>query len=392
MSGPAYHPRTIAPLDTMRLVGVLAVMTTHAGFYAGSYTNSGVFGHLAARMDVGVSVFFVLSGFLLSQEWLVPAAHDQPRPAVTLYLWKRLLRIYPVYVVAALIALLLVHSNHGLGPGDWLITLTMVGTYTTHSLPHGFTQTWSLGTEVAFYLALPVIARVMIGRRLRPARVLATFVVMTALGLWWLVDLAGRLPLDNRPANEWLPSYLFWFGSGITLAAIHTAPDLFPRLSRLARAAAATPGACWAAALGVMLVAASPLAGAYDLAASTSTAAATKNVLYGVVGVLLIVPAAFGEGGAYHRALAAPALRHLGHISYGMFLIHMAVIELVMHLTGYQLFRGHFVQIYGLTLVLTIPAAELLYRLVERPFMRLRPRERSGTSSPTAAPKATTAV
>lgn len=392
MTGPAYRPRTIPALDAMRLIGVLAVMATHAGFYAGIYTNRGVFGHLAARMDVGVAVFFVLSGFLLSREWLVPAAHGRPRPAWTLYLWKRLLRIYPAYLVAALIALTLVRANHGLPLGDWIITLTMVGIYTTHALPHGFTQTWSLGTEVAFYVLLPVIMRLAVGRRLHPRRIVVMFWVLTAFGLWWLADLAGRLPLDGRPANQWLPAYLLWFAAGITLAAVHTAPELFPRLSRVARAAAESPGACWVAVLGILLVAASPVAGQYDLLPSTTTAAVTKSVLYGAVGVLLIVPAAFGGAGGYRQVLAAPALRHLGHISYSMFLLHMAVIELVMRLTGYPLFGGHFLQIYVLTLALTIVAAELLYRLVERPFMRLRPRERSGTSEPTTTPRATTSV
>ena len=52
-------------LDTLRAVGALAVLTTHTAFQAGDYTRNGVWGTLLARLDVGVAIFFVLSGFLL---------------------------------------------------------------------------------------------------------------------------------------------------------------------------------------------------------------------------------------------------------------------------------------------------------------------------------------
>ena len=92
-------------LDTLRAVGALAVLTTHAGFWAGDYTRLGVRGTLLARLDVGVAIFFVLSGFLLSRPYLARAATGQGAPATGRYLWKRFLRIAPVYVLTVVVAL-----------------------------------------------------------------------------------------------------------------------------------------------------------------------------------------------------------------------------------------------------------------------------------------------
>ena len=94
----------------------------------------------------------------------------------------------------------------------------------------------------------------------------------------------------------------------------------------------------------------------------------------------------------YERVMSLPLLRHLGHISYGIFCIHLPVLHLVMWMTGYELFDGHLLQILGLTLLLSLAAAELLYRAVELPFMRLRdlgPGGRTVATSPTQSTAST---
>jgi peptidoglycan/LPS O-acetylase OafA/YrhL len=65
--------------------------------------------------------------------------------------------------------------------------------------------------------------------------------------------------------------------------------------------------------------------------------------------------------------------RHLGQISYSVFCVHLVVLHFVMWVTPYDLFVGtNGPQVLGLTLLITLPLAELLYRLVEMPAMRLR--------------------
>ncbi len=67
-------------LDTLRAVGALAVLTTHTSFQSGDYIGHGVWGTVLSRLDSGVAIFFVLSGFLLSRPYLARAAAGLPRP------------------------------------------------------------------------------------------------------------------------------------------------------------------------------------------------------------------------------------------------------------------------------------------------------------------------
>ena len=106
-------------LDTLRAVGALAVLTTHSTFQSGDYVGHGVWGTLLSRLDIGVAVFFVLSGFLLSRPYLARAAAGLPHPTTGRYYWKRLLRIYPVYAVTVVLALALIDDNDGIGVGAW---------------------------------------------------------------------------------------------------------------------------------------------------------------------------------------------------------------------------------------------------------------------------------
>ena len=382
---PALAPRFPA-LDTMRAVGAVAVLTTHSAFWAGDYTRHGVLGTLLARMDVGVSIFFVLSGFLLSRPHLARKQAGIGAPAVGDYLWKRFLRIFPVYALTVVIALSLIEENQGATVWYWVKTLLLMNVYVDTSLPAGLTQMWSLSVEVAFYLALPGLLLLGLGRTrgLRAGRLGLLLVALVALSVWWHLDLAGRF--ESGLPLQWLPAYLSWFAVGIALAlahVLHTAGgSRGPLLSGLV-SLARHPGSCWVIAGGVLLVSATPLAGPTMLAAATPEQSLTKSVTYAIVGGLLILPGVFPvENSPYLRVMSLKPLRHLGLISYGIFCIHLPLLHLVMAVTGYTLFDGHLLQIWTLTLASAIVVSEMIYRVLERPAMRLkRPRALGGTSS-----------
>ena len=76
---PTALPR-LPVLDSLRGVWVLALVTAHTAFWAGSYTRNGVWGTLLARLDVGVALFFVLSGVLLSYPYLARAQQQRGTP------------------------------------------------------------------------------------------------------------------------------------------------------------------------------------------------------------------------------------------------------------------------------------------------------------------------
>src|SRR4051812_9992430 len=144
-------------LDGLRAVGALAVLTTHVGFHSGASLD-GPFAGLLARLDVGVAIFFAISGFLLYRPHVV-AWFDGTLPPLTLpYLRNRALRILPPLWVAVLLAGVLVPRKDGVGWATYLQHASLTQIYFDGPAADGLTQLWSLATEVAFYLLLPALA------------------------------------------------------------------------------------------------------------------------------------------------------------------------------------------------------------------------------------------
>lgn len=368
-------------LDTLRAVGALCVLTTHTAFEAGAYVGNGTWGTMLARLDVGVAIFFVLSGFLLSRPFLARGLPGGRRPATGRYFWKRLLRIWPVYVVTVVVALSLIQRNSDLGLRDWVTTLLMLNTFVDPTLPYGLTHMWSLAVEVTFYLALPVLMLGAVGRELRPVRVVAVLVALSVFSVWWHLTGADLVAEGtDAPPLQWLPAYLIWFCLGIGLALATLLLDEArragrppARVARWIETAGRQPGVCWAAAFAFFLVAATPLAGPSVLAPLTPAQSLTKNLLYAAIGLLVVLSGVFAvEGGRYARVFGQVWLRRLGWISYSVFCLHMCVLQFVMWAFDYPLFGGNAWEIWALTLVISLVVSDLAYRLVERPALRLK--------------------
>ncbi len=378
---PPETATTFPHVDTLRAVGALAVLTTHVGFWSASYGTNGTVGALLARLDVGVALFFTLSGFLLSRAWLSRAADGRAAPRTGHYLWKRALRILPVYVVTVTLALALIDANRGLGWGDRLATYLMASTLVDATFPAGLTHMWSLAVELHFYLLLPLLMLLGVGRTLRPARVVALLVVLTALSTWWHLHGAAWALGDSLVATpQWLVGYLDWFavGIGLALASVLHEHGRGGRVVAGLRSLAAQPGVCWLLAGSLMLVATTPLAGPLVLDPPTDAEALTKNLLFAAIGGLVVLPAVMREVPAtpttYDRVLLHPAARHLGFTSYGLFCLHVPVLHLLTATTAWEPFQVDFWPLWIATLVVSLVAAELAYRLVERPALRLKGR------------------
>lgn len=397
---PAVQPlptQRFPVLDTLRAVGAIAVLTTHTSFQSGDYLGNGIWGTLLARMDVGVALFFVLSGFLLGRPWLARAADGIRGPSTRRYYDKRLLRIYPVYLLAAVVALVWVPENDGAGWRSWLSTLLLADPYTSERLPHGLTQMWSLTAEIAFYAVLPLLmwAALRRSRALRPIRVWTVVVAMVATNVVWILAVAD--PLQERVAGSpglWLPAFLSWFAVGIALALLQVQHERgsLPRRARFLVDLARMPGVCWTMVGGLLLVAATPVAGPVMFQVGTHGQILTKHLLYAAVGGLMVLTGVFAERtGTYARVMSWSPLRHLGHISYGVFCLHLLVLAALYGATDYTVFAGDGLEVWAITLVLSLAAAELVYRLVEVPVDRVSSRlrrEESTASTPSSTTQA----
>lgn len=388
-AGTASHPgkpgvQRFPALDGLRIVGALAVVTTHVGFTSGASLN-GPFAGLLARLDAGVPLFFVVSGFLLYRPHALATAGFGRGPATGRYFKHRALRILPALWLAVAGAALLLPHPPGATPGDWLRVATLTQIYTeAPSLP-GLSQMWSLATEAAFYVVLPGLAWVLARRPVTPqARIrqlLWIAVVAVLLSVAWL-SWAHATSWDVR--TLWLPAYIGWFGIGIALAAWNVERQcgnvregVLDHLSR-------SPGTTYAVAAALFVLLSTPIAGPYGLALPTMSATLVKNVGYGILGGLLVLPAVAPRpsGSRVMAVLGGGVGKGLGDISYGVFCYHLTILSLMERAVDHRVFGGQFALLWVLTVLQTLPLAWLSYRFLERPIMRYG-RRREGGRSPT---------
>jgi peptidoglycan/LPS O-acetylase OafA/YrhL len=311
----------------------------------------------------------VLSGFLLFLPWVKAAASDGPSPSVTRYTWHRVRRIMPAYAVTVVAAYVVYHFRTG-GPNPghtWEglfrnLTLTQIYTdnYLYSFLHQGLTQMWSLAVEVAFYVALPALAYLLLvvlcRRRWRPRLLLAGLAALAAVSpAWmWLVHTTDFLP-DG--ARLWLPGYLAWFVGGMLLAALQP-------MGVRAYAAACVP-----LAVVSYLIVSTPIAGEPTTSPAQLQEALFKTAFYAAIATLVVAPLALGDHrGWYSRFMASRPMVFLGEISYEIFLIHLVTMEFVMvEIVRYPIYTGSIWILFIGTLVVTIPPAWLLHR-----FTRVR--------------------
>jgi peptidoglycan/LPS O-acetylase OafA/YrhL len=358
--GSAAPAGELPMLDGLRAVAALAVLLTHVAFQTGE-VGRGAGGAVLARFDAGVAVFFLLSGFLLYRPYARAGLTGGRWPSTRRYALRRAGRILPAYWVA-LAAVALTSPV----PAGVLATHAWLGQTYTGPLLATFTQTWSLCTEVAFYAALPLLARAARGREgvVLAGAFLSTYAYLVTVHA---LDLSQRALL-------WLPGHLDWFAAGmaVAVAAERLRAGVAGPASRLLASLAQWPGTCWAAAGALLWLVATPVAGPLTLAPIPGPAAVLKEAAYALVGLLLLVPAALGPpAGGLGAVLAAPPARWLGRVSYGVFLWHLLVLRGVYELTGWEPFSGRLWRVAVLTAAGSVAAAAVSWLVVERPVLRL---------------------
>ena len=361
------HVDRVASLTGIRAVAALLVVGTHAAYTTGKYTH-GYWGLVGARMEIGVPIFFVLSGFLLFRPWVKSAATGGPSPSLSRYARHRVRRIMPAYVITVLFAYVLYHFHEaGPNPGhSWLglvrnLTLTQIycNGYLGKYLHQGLTQMWSLAVEAAFYVALPLLAYVLLvlisRRRWQPKLVLGALAGMTLISPAWLILVHADHWFPDG-ARLWLPTYLAWFLGGMALAVLQT-------MGVRCYAFMAIP-----LAIICYFIVSTPVAGAPTTSPATLSEALFKTVFYAVIATLAVAPLALADQGSYSRLLATRPMVWLGEISYEIFLIHLITMEFAMdYVVRAHVYTGPMLYLFIATLALTIPLAWLLHR-----FTRVR--------------------
>jgi peptidoglycan/LPS O-acetylase OafA/YrhL len=369
-------------LDTLtglRFLAAFLVFANHANLermYASDQTNNIFMWLLSSSGELGVGLFFILSGFVLT--WSARPSDTRRR------FWRRrLVRIYPAYAISWVLGLvLMLVAGEAVNAWNVVPSALLVHAWIPRfDALHGTNgPSWSLACEALFYLAFPWVLPLL--RRIRPERLWRwAIVLMVAIVA---VPFAGQF-LPEYPHVRGLPISLWqlWFTAflpavrmldfvlGIVLARIVLAGRWIPvRLG-------------WALAslfLSVLVSLFLPLP--FNLMAPF------------VLPLVLVIGAGATVDIQGRRSMwNTRLLVWLGEISYAFYLLH----DLVIHY-GHKALGGHLWSapvvwgVQAVMLAVSIVLSGLLYRYVERPVMRRWSNPRGGagrTGSPPASPPVT---
>ncbi len=366
--------------DSLRAIAVLLVLAYHALGTVLPTAGDAAIRPYAAQMSVGVSIFFVISGFLLYRPFVAARIHGRRWIPLRVYAWRRFLRIVPGYWVALTVITLWL-GLPGVFSGSGIFRYYLFGQiYEREALFGGLPQAWSLCVEVGFYIMLPLYAFAMrrVPGRDRRARLrsewLAVIGVLAGGVVYNAIVLSQVESGTYTPLLRALPTFMDHFGAGMALAVASVAtegarpPLPFRPLDRF-------PGLAWAGALMAFWVVSTQIGlGSAPAEGISDGQLLGRRALYVVVAVCVVLPAIFGDQtrGLVRRLLATRPLLYIGLVSYGVFLYHVAVLEQIDR-WGLELLTTVHPYLKVLeVLFFSLILASLSYYLVERPALRLK--------------------
>jgi peptidoglycan/LPS O-acetylase OafA/YrhL len=365
-------------LEGLRAFAALAIVVYHAGRW--SQAGDGWTAAFLRNLDLGVPVFFVVSGFVLYRPFAECIYADDPLPAARAFLRRRVFRIYPAYWIAYAATVVWVLPSvppfHSL-----LANLSLTELYFPSTLSGAMDLSWTLVIEMSFYLFLPVFAIALhaLGKRIgfwqSQLGALGLLVVGgTALQMnSWRGFPIEYLAFKHPQVWDVLPPWLGLFGAGMSLAVLSVVVGAAPTPPRWFRAIVRLDWLCLVLAATTYLALTTAVWFASRTPFLGSTNIAWVRVFSSLaIGTLLVLAAsnASQPGRRWGAAFTNTPIVALGTISYGIYLWHNLIL--------YKLASGWFTEpgttslvlLVSVGLALTIPIALASYRFVEEPMMR----------------------
>ena len=366
---PASTPATkhFAALDGVRGMAVLMVFLFH---YLNGARSSNVVVHVIGELNrgnwTGVVLFFVLSGFLITG--ILWDSHSDE------HWWRkffarRSLRIFPLYFLALLLVLLAAipfGSVRGVLHGIWIPALFL------ENIPHlaGIAQNlpsplptfhfWSIAVEEQFYLIWPFLLAIQKNRAHAKLLCVATF----------LVSLLFRIYIwESYPPEVQIGFTAFLLTQAGALAAggwlaVSYRGDEWPRILRFAP---------WVGFVGLTGFA------ICGIQARTFYSTGKNMITLGLPLITLFFAALVAQAltpGVVCRFFSNRVLRWLGVISYGIYIFHVLLAEVIEWLSrkvaGAHGLAAYFAVRLVIAAVVSVSAALLSFHFYEKQFLRLK--------------------
>jgi peptidoglycan/LPS O-acetylase OafA/YrhL len=347
---PQVSRRFRPDIEGIRAFAVLSVVLYHAG--------------LGVRAGfVGVDVFFVISGFLITRQLVDSVAKRGARSLPTFYT-RRIRRLLPAGAVVVISTVLVARF---FAPALQVRSIALDGIFTTfYGLNYRLAITgtqylhqtdavsplqhfWSLGVEEQFYLFWPVliVLAAWIGRRFRPALLAFLLMAIVVVSFHYSVTV-------TRSSAPWAYFSLHTRAWEMALGALVAVGS--HQLARIPR---------WLGELGAAVGLVAIVSSAFVLSDATpypGSAAALP-----VVGAAVLIASGCGPGRRTERILGEPMLQCIGRVSYSWYLWHWPMLVLAPMVIGHALDWVHRLIVVWVSLA----AAVLTFFLVEDPARSL---------------------
>lgn len=356
-SGPTFEgfasTRVFGSLDGLRCLSIVAVVWHHSRFEA---SHPG----LLAHGFLGVDLFFVISGFLITT-LLLRERRETGTISLSGFWMRRTLRIFPPYYALLLgVAFALAVAFPGARMREpFFAELPYLLTYTSNwiELTTLFGITWSLATEEQFYLVWPTLER--FAARFAVPAIGVALVANQALNFGLLDGAVAAVTGLPRSALPVLQTTFTPILLGAALAHGLATPSGFRRI-------AGGIGARWAAPAALALVLA--------LAAwPGSLTGAPRFAIHLAMTALVAACVVREDNGLAGPLRFGPAAR-IGAVSYGVYLYHLFAMHAVGRVgDAFGGIESNALRFAG-TLAITVAVAEISYRAFESRFLRLKAR------------------
>jgi peptidoglycan/LPS O-acetylase OafA/YrhL len=320
-----WHLRYLPALDGLRGIAIILVLLEHGRLTVGPAGG------------VGVTLFFVLSGFLITS-LLIQERDRTGHIELAAFYWRRVLRLLPGLVVVLLVSagtLVALDQAHEVIP-DLVPAVLYYANWAIIERDLGIAgHTWSLSIEEQFYVVWPLAFGLLL-RSSVPARWLVVAIVIVMIARPMVALVVGQLAARRTT---------FTVADALLLGCL---------LAFVLRSHAWRPS-FWLVAVSVAVI------GIWSVIPSREAFAVIGLTMVGLASTVLVAAAATSEWFTWRPLVA------LGAISYGVYLWHWPV----MYIGGEYLPSVPMALVFT---VVTISIAGLSYRYVELPFLRMKKR------------------